>query len=77
LVDCLSVWRARAGSVRDEYASAEQVEVGATVALPLDQLDSCHLAFDLPGAPVSGQASDDGVLVPAEPCDQGVQRGLT
>ncbi|MBX7551303.1 hypothetical protein K1Y78_25515 [Streptomyces sp. tea 10] len=56
----------RAGSVRHEYASAKQVEVGATVVLPLDQLDSRHLAFDLPGAPVSGQTSDDGVLVAAE-----------
>lgn len=49
-----------------EYASAEQVEVGAAAALPFDQLDPGHLAFDLAGVPGGRQTGDDRVPIVEE-----------
>jgi hypothetical protein len=52
-----------------------EARIGAAVAVPLDPLDSRVLTLDLAGAPGTGQARDDGVLVPTQSVDQRVQGG--
>ncbi|MER7450355.1 hypothetical protein ABTW96_08705 [Nocardia beijingensis] len=49
------------GSVAEQDALAEQVEVGATKHLAFDHLDAVDVAFDRPAVPGHGQADDDRI----------------
>jgi len=53
-------------SVRVKDAQPEQVEAGAAIHLPLDQLQTVDLPFHHPVAPGQPQRCGDSILVPPE-----------
>src|SRR4051794_12542413 len=61
------LFRRKRGSGSKEHTSPEQVELGATESLPLQQLEFVHLSFGLPAAPRHGERSlhRGGVLLQA------------
>jgi hypothetical protein len=72
-------WRTRkSGRVKD--SQPEQVEAGAAIHLPLDQLQTVYLPFHHPVAPRQLQRCGDSILVPPEVgrkgCIRGAFRGL-
>src|SRR5215475_10349884 len=64
------------GLVGEEDAAAEQVGAGASVHLLFEHLDAVDVAFDGAGAPGEAEPAGDGVLVGAQPGDEGAERGL-
>ena len=69
-------WQARkSGRVKD--AQPEQVETGAAIHLPLDQLQTVDLPFDHPVAPGQPQRCGDSILVPPEVARKGCIRELS
>ena len=53
-----------------EGTQPEQIEAGAAIHLPLDQLESVNLSFDRPIVPREMQGGFDGVLVACETGDE-------
>ena len=62
-------WRLRWG----EKASAEQVELGAAVHLPFDELELGDLAFSLAIGPGLGHGSSDGAAIGNDALAEGRQ----
>ncbi len=61
---------------RMEDAQPEQVEAGATVHVPLDQLESMDLPLHNPVAPGQLQCRGDGIPIPPEPASEGCIGGM-
>src|SRR3954468_4149356 len=73
---CLaSSWLSRSlrGSCRKENALAEQVEAGAPVHLPLDQLEPGDLPLRLAAAPGRRECRPDGAPVLLQPRRKGLE----
>src|SRR3982750_4899460 len=69
------VWLSRSlrGSCCQEHALAEQVEAGATVHLPLDQLEPSDLALGLAAAPGRRERRPDCSTVLLPPSRKGLE----
>jgi hypothetical protein len=67
--------RRKSGRVKD--AQPEQVEAGAAIHLPLDQLQPVDLPFHHPVAPRQLQCRDDSILIPPEVARKGAYGELS
>lgn len=61
------VFRTLRGSCRHQNAASQQVEAGATIALPLQQLEAVDLALSLAAAPRLAQGGSDRRAVRLQP----------
>lgn len=53
-----------------EYSQPEQIETGAAIHLPLDQLESVYLSLDRAIAPRQMQGGFDSIPIACEPGDE-------
>ncbi|MGW6202192.1 hypothetical protein ACWF9B_00845 [Streptomyces sp. NPDC055089] len=68
-------WPLTVRSGGKQYPLAQEVEVSASIHLPLDHFDAVDVAFDCARTPGQGETGDDGIAVAVDAGGKSVETG--